>query len=553
VLDALDAGSTRRWALTALADLGQAREEIDALNVYPVPDGDTGTNLYLTVEAAVAAVQALPGGRPPGDARSGAGSGDTRPGEDLIRTADAFARGALRGARGNSGVILAQLLRGCADVIAEQPSLDGAALQQALARADEQAWAAVGRPVEGTILSVSRAAALAAADGEAALGAVVTRALRAAEEALDRTPQQLEALRRAGVVDAGGRGLVVLLEALEAVVAQRSSRPVRPRRPAALPAVDLASCRDLTAGGPAYEVMYLLDVADDADAAEVRHRLDALGDSLVVVGGGGLWNVHVHVDDPGAAVEVGIAAGRPHAVRITHFAEQNDRRRARQRSRTPVGLVAVAAGPGIAELFAGAGAVVVEGGPGRRPSSGQLLDAVRRAGSDAVIILPNDSDTLAVAEAAAAAARQEGVRVTVLPTRAQVQGLAAAAVHDPARNADDEVVRMSAAAAAARHGAVTVAARAAITTAGVCRPGDVLGVVDGDFAVIGDDLGAVAVEVTERLLSGGGELVTLVTGEGCDPSVVAAVTDHLHRSRRDVEVSVHEGGQPRYCLLIGVE
>jgi DAK2 domain fusion protein YloV len=541
VLDALDARSTRRWAVTALADLGQAREEIDALNVFPVPDGDTGTNLYLTVEAAAAAVQALPGGEE-GEA-------------DLGRWADAFARGALRGARGNSGVILAQLLRGFADVMAERPCFDGSALREALARADEQAWAAVGRPVEGTILSVSRAAAQAAAEGDGGLGAVVGRATRAAEEALRKTTQQLESLRRAGVVDAGGRGLLVLLEALEAVVGERSDRPrqARRRRHPALPAVDLASCEVLAEGGPAYEVMYLLDVTDDHEAVQVRRRLDEIGDSLVVVGGGGLFHVHVHVDDPGAAVEVGIAAGRPHAVRITHFAEQKARHRARRERRSAVGLVAVAAGPGIAELFADAGAVVVEGGPGRRPSTGQLLDAVRDADADAVIVLPNDSDTLAVAEAAASAARQEGVRVSVLPTRAQVQGLAAAAVHDPSRGMDDDLVRMSAAAGAARDGAVTVAARAAITTAGVCRPGDVLGVVDGDFAVIGDDPAAVAVQVTERLISGGGELVTLVTGEGCEQGVVRAVTDHLHRTRRDVEVAVHDGGQPRYSLLIGVE
>ncbi len=168
-----------------------------------------------------------------------------------------------------------------------------------------------------------------------------------------------------------------------------------------------------------------------------------LGDCLVVVGGNGMWNVHVHVDDAGAAVEAGIEAGRPYRVRITHFAEQMGRRRPGGARRRPVGLVAFAAGPGLAELFASAGAVVVEAGAGRRPSTSGVLAAVRQADADAVVVLPNDPDLLAVAEAAAAAARQDGVRVSVLPTRAQVQGLAAAAVHDPGRGFDDDVVRMS--------------------------------------------------------------------------------------------------------------
>jgi uncharacterized protein len=535
VLEVLDAVAARRWAVLVLADLGQAREEIDALNVYPVPDGDTGTNLYLTLEAALAGVQLVP---------------DTAA---LPELCDAFARACLRGARGNSGVIVAQLLRGLADVAAERQVLDGAGLAEALDRADAQAWAAVGRPVEGTILSVSRAAATAAKAATGSLTGVVGAASRAAAEALARTPYQLEQLRRAGVVDAGGRGYLVLIEALEAVVAGRIDRARRSRRarPSTLPAVDLSQCDQLAADGPAYEVMYLLEASADDAVAGLRERLARLGDSVVVVGGGGLWHVHVHVDLPGAAIEAGIEAGRPHEIRVVHFAEQIERARSGPRAGT--GLVACAAGPGLAELFAGAGAEVVQGGAGRRPSTRQLLEAVRRTGAGAVVVLPNDGDTLAVAEAAAAAARQQGIRVTVLPTRAQVQGLAAAAVHDPARSTDDDVVRMSAAAGATRDGAVTVAAREAFTTAGLCRPGDVLGVLDGDFALIGEQLAEVAIQVVDRLLSGGGELVTLVTGEDAEPALAEAVAGHLRRSRRDVEVCVLDGGQPRYPLLIGVE
>jgi hypothetical protein len=373
----------------------------------------------------------------------------------------------------------------------------------------------------------------------------------------------------------------VLLEALDDLVHERLRRRVRPhRRSAPRPPIGPTSSstpnqrRDQSQSqvphGPAYEVMYLLD-ADEAAVEALRSRLSDLGDSLVVVGGASagvaqvdgsgtpdarLWNVHVHVDDPGAAVEAGIAAGRPHQIRITHFADQVAT--CAPASQPPgdgvaVGLVACAAGPGLAALFAQAGAVVVHAGPGRRPSTGEILDAVRRTRARSVVVLPNDPDTLAVANAAAGAAREAGIRVSILSTRAQVQGLAAAAVHDPTRHVDDDVVRMSAAAAASRDGAVTVATRSAPTSAGPCRTGDVLGVVDGDVVVIGRDVGEVAVAVLDRLLAGGGELVTLVHGQDADPAAVARVAEHLAERSTDVEVCVLDGGQPRYPLLVGVE
>jgi DAK2 domain fusion protein YloV len=549
VLDALDSTAARRWAVTALAALGEAREEIDALNVFPVPDGDTGTNMYLTLEAAVAAAAAVPAGAP------------------VAQVADAFARGALLGARGNSGVIGAQLLRGWADTLSEYTQLSAAAAVEGFRRANEQAWKAVNDPVEGTILSVSAAAAGAAANAAAAPGgsleSVVTAAAQAAHDALALTPSQLPALARAGVVDAGGRGLVVLLDSLaELVLGNRRRPPGRGRRHPALPAVDVAAGRLAAAkSDPAYEVMFLLATdpqVGDSAIDPLRSALAALGDSLVIIGEAGLWQVHVHVDDPGAAIEAGLEIGRPHRIRISHFdRERPAGARSRQVSH---GLVACAAGPGLADLFTAAGASVVAGGPGRRPSTAQLLEAIRRTGAEDVALLPNDGDTLTVAAVAAATARAEGIRVTVLPTRAQAQGLAAAAVHDPARSFDDDVVAMSAAAGAARDGAVTVAVKDGLTSAGECRIGDALGVVNGDFAVLGTDLETVATEVVDRLLSGGGELVTLVVGAGGHEPLARAVAAHIRRDdsahRRPgqrVEVNVLNGGQPRYPLLIGVE
>jgi dihydroxyacetone kinase-like predicted kinase len=310
---------------------------------------------------------------------------------------------------------------------------------------------------------------------------------------------------------------------------------------------------DLTPDGPSYEVMYLLD-ADDERIPELRRALAPLGDSLVIVGDEGLFNVHVHVDDVGAAIEAGIRAGRPHRVRVTHFAEQVARARQRSSERKGRRIVAVSAGPGLADLFARAGAVVVEGGPGRRPSTGQLLEAITGCGAEEVVVLPNDPDSVRAAEIAARTAEtDEGVRVSVIPTQAQVQGLAALAVHEPGRSFEADVLEMTATARHARHGAVTVAARRAITMAGPCEPGDVLGVVAGDFAVIGDDLDAVGTDVLERLLAGGGELITFVSGVDDTDGLAARCAAYVEERHPHVDVVVYHGGQERYPLLMSVE
>jgi DAK2 domain fusion protein YloV len=540
-------GTVLRFVDIATDALAEAREEIDALNVYPVPDGDTGTNMYLTVSAARDAIRDATGGRP--DA-------------DLGPALAALSRGALLGARGNSGVILSQMLGAIAHRLAEkQPEERNATVvAEAIRRATDASYAAVGQPVEGTILTVARAAADAAeeraADDSARARDVFAAAAAAAREALARTPEQLAVLRDAGVVDAGGRGLSVVLDAAETVLTGR--RPPRvqttigqPRIPVPVLSDDLDG--DLTPDGPSYEVMYLLD-ADDERIPELRRALAPLGDSLVIVGDEGLFNVHVHVDDVGAAIEAGIRAGRPHRVRVTHFAEQVARARQRSSERKGRRIVAVSAGPGLADLFARAGAVVVEGGPGRRPSTGQLLEAITGCGAEEVVVLPNDPDSVRAAEIAARTAEtDEGVRVSVIPTQAQVQGLAALAVHEPGRSFEADVLEMTATARHARHGAVTVAARRAITMAGPCEPGDVLGVVAGDFAVIGDDLDAVGTDVLERLLAGGGELITFVSGVDDTDGLAARCAAYVEERHPHVDVVVYHGGQERYPLLMSVE
>ncbi|CAN5163287.1 MAG: DAK2 domain-containing protein [Nocardioides sp.] len=530
-----------RFADAGVDALAAARQEIDDLNVFPVPDGDTGTNMYLTLSAARDALQEACGTE-----------------EQPLQ---AFARGALLGARGNSGVILSEMIGAIARrmVKARDTDTNASLFAEALADATAASYAAVGQPVEGTMLTVCRAAAEAAgataAGGARRLRDALASATAAAREALALTPSQLTALADAGVVDAGGRGLTVLLEALEFVVAgKRPPAPVRRPAAAADPEPGHGQRHQQTDdSGPAYEVMYLLHAPDDT-IPHLRTTLAALGDSLVVVGGNGMWNVHVHTDDVGAAIESGVEVGRPHRIRVTRFGDQVATGRG-EVAPAGRGLVAVAAGDGLADLFARSGAVVVTGRPGQRPSTGQLLEAILATKAAEVVVLPNDPDTTRSAQVAARTAEADhGLRVAVLPTLTQVQGLAAAAVHDRSKTFDADTLEMTATASHVRHGAVTIAAKDAMTTAGRCRPGDVLGVIDGDFARVGSDLDAVALEMVERLLASGGELVTLVAGANPEDLALAERTAaRISADNLTVDVVVLDGGQRRYPLLLSVE
>jgi DAK2 domain fusion protein YloV len=565
-----DALAVRTWCGLALTALGRAREEIDAINVYPVADGDTGTNLYLTVESAAAAVEAVFAGHEAGSGRP------ERP--SLAEAVGAMAHGALIGARGNSGTILAQLLRGMAQVLAaadDTPHTDGPGLRLALRRAADSARQAVARPVEGTVLTVASAAADAAGAAEGDCGAVARAAYDGARTALAATPRQLAVLERAGVVDAGGRGLVAVLGALVETFTGEAPSGVPTSLSGVHAPVEAAEapvegaecgaegeaqiCTEGAAapeeGGPAFEVIYLLEADDDA-VDRLRQRLDALGDSLVVVGGDGLWNVHVHVDDAGAAVEAGVEAGRPYRIRITHFGVGDVHTARGERppaERTQRAVVAVVPGEGLAGLYADAGATTVLARPGEPPASGELLHAVRRAHAREVVLLPNDADLRHTAAAAAEQARAEGIRVALIPTRSAVQGIAALAVHEPERRFDEDVVAMTSAAGATRYAEVTVALEQSWTTAGICQAGDVLGLIDGDVAVIGADVTATARTVLDRMLAAGGELVTIVLGDEAPQSVADRLEARVREAYLAVDTVVYRGGRQGSLVLIGVE
>jgi DAK2 domain fusion protein YloV len=538
----LDADAVRVWCRLALQALGRAREEIDAINVYPVADGDTGTNLYLTVESAAESVDAVL------DAHG-----------DRTQALRAMAHGALIGARGNSGTILAQLLRGMSEILADTPGPDEARqLRRAFRRACESAYQAVAHPVEGTMLTVARAAADAAAGSEAA--AVARSAYEAARKALAATPGQLDVLGDAGVVDAGGRGLVAILGALTDALAGVVP-PVRltdPGRTAPPVPYGCGPGRDGTdphvvPGGPGYEVIYLLEAADSAVTA-LRARLDGLGDSLVVVGGDGLWNVHIHVDDVGAAIEAGVEAGRPYRIKVTHFGDQaRASASGGPAERVLRAVVAVVRGDGLAALCAQAGATVVTVRPGDPPAAAEIAEAIRRAHAREVVLLPNDADLRRAAADAADQARAEGVRVALIPTRSAVQGIAALAVHEPARRFDEDVVAMTSAAGATRYAELGVAEHESWTSAGICQAGDILGLIDGDVAVIGGNLVETGAIVLDRMLAAGGEMVTLVLGSSASPDLAERLETHVRDGYLAVDTVVYHGGEAGCPLLIGVE
>ncbi|MRJ77968.1 DAK2 domain-containing protein [Aeromicrobium sp. SMF47] len=524
----LSAAGFRAWTQLCAGALSSARAEIDALNVFPVPDGDTGTNAYLTFMSGADAVEAL---------------GPEASFEQLVKT---YVDGLLTGAKGNTGVILSQLVRACFRDLSLVGPVEAADVARAFVAASDAAWAAVGAPVEGTILSVAKAAAVGAEDAaEAGVDGrtVFGKAATAAREALARTPSQMEVLARAGVVDAGGRALVVVLDATEQALTGRIPEQVRAHVPQPIRDADDL----LSADGPSYEVMYLLE-ADDDRIPGLRTDLMALGDSLVVVGGERLWNVHVHVDDVGAAIEAGIAAGRPYRIAVTHFADQVAR--GPQKGRV---VITATTGAGLTALCEEAGARTLEFTRDTPLTVAEMSASLRDVGADEIIVLPNNFRYIRQFEAAAQAARQDGVRVAVIPTNAQVQGLAALAVHDPGLGFDEVVVAMSSAAAHTQHGAVTVATEHGITMAGPVGPGDVLGVVTGDFTVIGDDVLEVAYEVIDKILSPAGEMVTVVLGEGSDPSYEASLRAYLRTIRPDVDLLVYDGGQENYPLFIAVE
>jgi len=527
-----------RDAMLAYRDVLRSHQDrLNRLNVYPVPDGDTGTNMALTLESVVAGLM------------------ETDTADAAV--AKVVTHGSLMGARGNSGVILSQILKGLAGGLGGATGPVGAeGVAAALLAASRAADLAVMHPVEGTILTVARDAA-AAAHGDTVV-AVLEAARAAAAVSLDDTPKLLAVLAEAGVVDAGGAGFVLLLDALLHVT---DGRPL-PEAPEPLaPSMSAAGDGpDNQAGNPEggrYEVMYFLETADE-EVDGFKRAWDAIGDSIVVVGGEGLWNCHIHTDDIGAAVEAAIdAGGRPRQIRVTDLHQQvadeaHHREVKVERQQVVTAVVAVAAGAGVVGILRSLGVQeVVTGGQSMNPSTAQIVDAIDATDAESVIVLPNNKNVIPVAEKAAGLGAKP---VRVVATRSVAEGLASLLAYDAAAEIDVNAAAMLDAATRVAWGEVTQAVRdAAGTPAGPVKDGDWLGLDHGSIAVVGADLADAACRLLERLLHDHHEIITVIEGEGATEAATSMITDWLAGHRPGVAAEVHKGGQPLSAYLFSVE
>ncbi len=524
------------------------KERVNRLNVYPVPDGDTGTNMSLTLDSVCNGL-------------------DDVDNSDMAAVCKAVSHGALMGARGNSGVILSQVLRAIADGCKAAPPDGAGALEfaGALTKAAEAAYGAVMRPVEGTILTVTREAgdaAKAAAGTGGDLLATIEAAKTGGEESLARTPELLPVLKQAGVVDAGGAGLLLLLDAALSVV---DGRPM-PEAPPATdePAFDASELAEMhgdehNVGDLRYEVMYFLEAADETIPA-FKEVWAGIGDSIVVVGGEGIWNCHIHTDDTGAAIEAALDAGRPKMIRVTDLLEQVEEERwvreaepDEQADQTPVptAVVAIATGEGIRRIFRSLGVQqIVAGGQSMNPSTAQILEAVEAAPADAVIVLPNNKNIIAVAEQVQALTDKT---VRVVKTIGVAEGFAALMEYDPEASADENASNMTACADRVVSGEITQAVRDSEADAGVINAGDYLGISRDGIVVIADSLDAACSGLIDKLATDDHEIVTLIEGEGASAASTRRLTEWITENRPKATVEVHHGGQPLYPYLLSIE
>ena len=543
--------SARGHVLEVLAGastaLGLERNYINDLNVYPVPDGDTGTNLFLTMQAVIDEVAAAVV-------------------DDLGGLMAVVIRGSLMGARGNSGVILSQIVRGACESIAAAQGFDAAAVREALRAASDAAYRAVRQPVEGTMLSVIRAMAEAAADTPEAISlpALLTTVTTAGAEAVEHTIDQLEALRRAGVVDAGGYGLLVLLRgavagflraetgsaAAATVTADGSDRRRgrATRHIAGIPADAIEESRFR------YCTSFLL-LGDGLDHDDLERFVNTQGDCALVVGGEGMLKVHVHTDHPGAVLSYASAHGTIDDIEVADMREQTRARQRRLRLDQRVACVAVAAGEGNKTLFRELGCeAVIDGGQSMNPSAAELVAAVESLDAAEVVVLPNNGNVVLTAEQAATMCDRE---VAVVPSTSLPAGLAAMVAFDTAAGAAANAAAMDEVLSHVRSAEITHAVRDSEIDGTVVRQGEVIGLVDGHLAASGDDLALVFGDVVRELGTHGAELITILTAlNGCGVTVA-----ELERTAAEacatacplVEFLFQEGGQPLYPLLIGAE
>lgn len=544
IVDALRASHLKEVLHQYGEALRARRKRIDRLNVYPVPDGDTGTNMSSTVQSVVAELK---------NAAS----------DDMAAISAAISRGAIMGARGNSGAILAQVLRGVAESAKGKTSLSPHDIAEALEWARRSAYESVLKPVEGTILTVVAAAAAAAkeqADKGAHLKDQLDHVRLATSEALARTPELLPVLKQAGVVDAGATGFLLFVDALRYVATGEPIPGLTDHDESESEVVLGSFDKHDDRTGPRYEVMFLLE-GDDAGIGSLREAWSHVGDSIVVVGGDGLWNCHIHSDDIGQAIEVALDYGRPRQIRVTDLVDQVSAEHGEHWSEAAetadhshecvTGVVAVVNGDGLGRIYRSFGVQkLVLGGQSMNPSVAELLHAIDSASSSCVVILPNNGNVRAAAEQAAQLSDKS---VVVVPTESVVQGMGALVAYNADASLDDNARAMTESYRALVYGEVTQAVRDAQDDQRPIKQGDWLGLGADGLRVVAGSVSEALCGLVESLVDDAHEMLTVIEGDGASQQATDAVRSWVGEHRPGLEIEVHEGGQPLYPYLVGLE
>jgi DAK2 domain fusion protein YloV len=542
-----DGRQLHKLALAGLNSLERNQQRINALNVFPVPDGDTGTNMLLTMRAANKRIK-------------------DNADEHVGRVAQEISQGALMGARGNSGVILSQIWRGLATGLKDKAQFKATDLALALQEASNTAYKGVMIPVEGTILTVIREGAGEAQDAaskSADLRFVLERVLERCEQVLAQTPEMLPVLKQAGVVDAGGQGLVYILEGmLNYVRGNESITPIEIEID--LPAQAKAAPKEGIENP--YDVQFIL-LGQNMDVMKVRHEIDAMGDSTVVVGDETTIKVHVHVKDPGQPISYGIRHGKITDVVVENMQLQMEeiighQTPAQITPTTPdiplvsiepgqIGVVAVAAGNGLADIFRSLGAAgIVNGGQSNNPSTEEIFEAIQDVPTNRIVVLPNNKNIILAAEAARDLSPKE---VFVVPSRTFPQGVSALLSLNPDGPLEEVGEQMLSACGHVSSGEITLATRSAVLDGVTVGEGQYIGIADGRLCTAGSDMPAILPKVLEEMAMDERELLSIYYGQDVLPAEAESLAKQIESLYPDLEIEVLFGGQAIYHYILGAE
>jgi len=543
----------KQMLLASAALLQENKTELNSLNVFPVPDGDTGTNMSLTISAAVREVE--------------------NTNNDLSNVVAALANGSLMGARGNSGVILSQLFRGFATSMEGKSSIKPLEFARALEEGVKTAYLGVMKPVEGTILTVAKegakAAFRAARRGEDIIG-VLQMAIREAEETLARTPEMLPALKEAGVVDAGGKGLLYILQgALAGLSGEKAHYVPEPVKAEKITAEAGAGLAKLGVMEYQYCTEFIIK-GRNLNIDKMRQGINPLGDSIMVVGTGEMLKVHIHTNHPGQVLELGLEQGTLHDLKIDNMAEQHreiltkdaknnghDNSRTLATAVTPpegeegLGVIAVAQGEGIGNILKSLGAEqVVSGGQTMNPSTQDLLHSIENSRYKDIILLPNNKNIILAAQQAQGLSQKN---VHVVPTTSIPQGITALLAFNPDNSLESNGEDMSAAIGGVKTGAVTYAVRNSRFEGEEIKEGDILGLIEGDIVTIGKEPAKVVMELVEHLVEKNSEIVTIYYGDAVTDSAAQKLVAKIQKAHPHCDIEAYDGGQPLYYYLLSVE